>query len=76
MAEPDQAGVVIHGLRNEFTVDVSVNGLRRPSGSFAIDLARVSRAAGQSGGCGGGYGAMWSSARRREPRVRTCVRPA
>ena len=29
----------------------------RPSGSFAIDLARVSRAAGQSGGCGGGYGA-------------------
>ena len=56
MAEPDQAGVVIHGLRNEFTVDVSVNGLRRLSGSFAIDLARVSRAAGQSGGCGGGYG--------------------
>jgi hypothetical protein len=49
MAEPEQAGVVIHGLRNQFTVDVSVNGLRRPSGSFAIDLARVSRAAGQRG---------------------------
>ena len=36
MAEPDQAGVVIHGLRNEFTVNLSVNGLRRPSGSFAM----------------------------------------
>ena len=75
MAEPDRAGVVIHGLRNEFTVDVSVNGLRRLSSSFAIDLVRVSRAAGQSADAEGDM-AMWSSARRREPRVRTCVRPA
>ena len=69
MAEPDQAGVVIHGLRNEFTVDVSVNGLRRLSGSFAIDLARVSRAAGQSGGCGGGYGNVVVSSTTRASRA-------
>ena len=70
MAEPQQAGVVIHGLRNQFTVDVSVNGLRRPSGSFAIDLPGSAGQLGSVADEEGVMAQMWSSARRRELRVR------
>lgn len=62
MAEPDQAGVVIHRLRNEFTVDVSVNGLRRPP---AHSLSTLPGSAGRPGRVADAEGvmAMLSSAR-------------
>ena len=76
MAEPDQAGVVIHGLRNEFTVDVSVNGLSvRPAHSLSTLPGSAGRL-GRVADAEGVMAQMWSSARRREPRVRTCVWPA